>query len=185
MADVLANGTFVPTRIVMGSGYIPAGQTARTMTGVVTPVKSLTINKVERTPDGLLIVGGVYSNEDVTADFYFRELALYAKCRYADGSEGSEILYSYGNAGDTADLMVAYGTSAVVERQMDLVTTISNDAQVSLTIASGVFMTHEQAETLIREELAAIDLNITDDTTGFKYKWGMENGIVYLEEVAE
>lgn len=134
---------FTPTRIVIGSGYIPAGKTAKTMTDVVETVKVLQLNKKERTPDGKAIFGGMYSNEDITAAFFFRELALYAKAVYADGTEIPECLYSYGNAGETAELMPAYSTGTVVERQMDLVTYIGNDAQVNLTIESGVVVTAE------------------------------------------
>lgn len=148
-ADCLAGAVFTPTRIVIGSGSLPSGTAPASLTTVITPVKSLTINKAQRTPDGKCVFGGVYSNKDVTKDFYFRELALYAKGVYLndDGSvksETSETMYSYGNAGSTADLMRAYSTEHVVERQMDLVCWVGNTAQVNLTIASDVYVTREQ-----------------------------------------
>lgn len=148
-ADCLAGAVFTPTRIVIGSGSLPSGTASASLTAVITPVKSLTINKAQRTPDGKCVFGGVYSNKDVTKDFYFRELALYAKGVYLndDGtvkSETAETLYSYGNAGSTADLMRAYSTEHVVERQMDLVCWVGNTAQVNLTIASDVYVTREQ-----------------------------------------
>lgn len=148
-ADCLAGAVFTPTRIVIGSGTLPSGTAIASLTAVITPVKSLTINKAQRTPDGKCIFGGVYSNKDVTQDFYFRELALYAKGVYLndDGtvrSETAETLYSYGNAGSTADLMRAYSTEHVVERQMDLVCWVGNTAKVNLTIASDVYVTREQ-----------------------------------------
>lgn len=150
LADVQAGAVFTPTRIVMGSGSMPSGATAQGMTDVITPVKSLAINKKKRTPDGKCVFGGVYTNEEVTEPFYFRELALYAKAVYLneDGSvksEGAETLYSYGNAGATADYMPAHSTSTVVEKQMDLVTWVGNDAQVDLTIETGIFVTQDQA----------------------------------------
>lgn len=148
-ADCLAGAVFTPTRIVIGSGTLPSGTAIASLTAVITPVKSLTINKAQRTPDGKAIFGGVYSNKDITQDFYFRELALYAKGVYLndDGtvrSETAETLYSYGNAGSTADLMRAYSTEHVVERQMDLVCWVGNTAKVNLTIASDVYVTREQ-----------------------------------------
>lgn len=150
LADVQAGAVFTPTRIVVGSGTMIGGATTQSMTAVITPVKSIAINKKQRTPDGKCIFGGVYTNEEVTAPFYFRELALYAKAVYlnADGtvkSEGAETLYSYGNAGTTADYMPAYSTSTVVEKQIDLITWVGNDAQVDLTIETGVYVTREQA----------------------------------------
>lgn len=151
LADVQAGAVFTPTRIVIGSGTMPAGATTQAMTAVITPVKSLAINKKKRTPDGKCIFGGVYTNAEVTEPFYFRELALYAKAVYIneDGtvkSEGAETLYSYGNAGATADYMAAYSASTVVERQMDLVTWVGNDAKVDLTIESGVYVVQEAFE---------------------------------------
>lgn len=145
LADVQAGAIFTPTRIVIGSGSMAGGATAQEMTDVIAPVKSLTINRKKRTTDGKCIFGGVYTNEEVTEPFYFRELALYAKAVYLneDGSikaEGSETLYSYGNAGETADYMPAYSSSTVVEKQLDLVIWIGNDAQVDLTIESGVYV---------------------------------------------
>lgn len=149
LADVQAGAVFVPTRIVIGSGSMTGGATAQGMTDVITPVKSLVINKKRRTPDGKCVFGGVYTNEEITEPFYFRELALYAKAvsYNADGSvksEGAETLYSYGNAGATADYMPAHSTSTVVEKQMDLVVWVGNDTQVNLTIESGINVTHKE-----------------------------------------
>lgn len=145
-SEVQAGAVFVPTRIVIGSGEMPTGKKSATMTDVVAPVASLTINKKERTPDGKAIYGGVYTNKDITTAFYFRELALYAKAEYRDDNgnvvqEVPEVLYSYGNAGSTADYMPAYSTNTVVERQMDLVVFVGNETNIDLTIESGMYVT--------------------------------------------
>ena len=171
LADVQAGAIFTPTRIVIGSGSLPGGATTQGMTDVIKPVKSLTINKKKRTPDGKCVFGGVYTNEEVTEAFYFRELALYAKAVYhnADGSvksEGAETLYSYGNAGTTADYMPAYSTSTVVEKQMDLVTWVGNDAQVDLSIESGIYITHEGFDSHAARHAADGDDPITPASIG-------------------
>lgn len=189
-ADVQAGAVFIPTKIVMGSGYMPAGKTPVDMTDVVTPVRELVISKIEKTNDGKCIIGGVYSNKDMDTPFYFRELAVYARAEYraADGTVTKsvpEVLYSYGNAAGTADYMPAYSTDAVVEKQMDLVVYIGSNATVSLTIESGVYVTREQVIALIDENVPDADLTILDKTTGAKYVWGIDNGAVYLEEVAQ
>lgn len=164
LADIQAGAVFTPTRIVIGSGSMLSGSTAQSMTDVITPVRSLAINKKSRTPDGKCVFGGVYTNSEVTEPFYFRELALYAKAVYlnTDGSvksEGAETLYSYGNAGTTADYMPAYSTNTAVEKQIDLVCWVGNDAQVDLTIESGVFLTQKQAVQNIQ--------HINPGTTGY------------------
>ena len=134
--------TFEATKIVMGSGNIPSGYTAATMTAVVAPVIELEINKKKRAGDGTVTFGGAFSNETITEAFYFREFALFARVQYADGTYSDEVLYSYGNAGGNADLIPAYSTSTVVEKQMDLVVYVGNETQVNLTVASGLYNTH-------------------------------------------
>ena len=140
LADVQMGAVFTPTKIVIGSGKMPPGTTARTISAVVTPVIELTINKKERANDGTVVIGGIYSNETIREDFYFRELALFAKAVKSDGSPTQEVLYSYGNAGELADLMPAYTSGSPVERQIDLVTYIGNDTKVDVTVTSGMYI---------------------------------------------
>lgn len=171
LADVQSGAVFTPTRIVIGSGSMTGGATAQGMTDVITPVKSLAISKKKRTPDGKCVFGGVYTNEEITEPFYFRELALYAKAVYhnEDGSvksEGAETLYSYGNAGATADYMPAYSTSTIVEKQMDLVVWVGNDTQVDLTIESGIYITHDVFDAHAARHASGGDDPITPESIG-------------------
>lgn len=176
---IQVGASFTPTRIVMGSGTLPTGTTARNIKALVSPVKTLAINKAVSSNDGTAIIGGLYSNQDVSVAFYFREIGLYAKAVYADGTETDEVLYAYGNFGSTADHMPAYTSGQLVERQLDILVYVGNDAQISVTISSNAYVTQEQ----LRNAINAIDLTITDDTTGYKYKCGIDNGAVYMEEV--
>ena len=176
MSHVQMGAVFEPTKIVIGSGFLPAGTTPRTITAVVTPIKTLTINKKKRSNDGTVTVGGVYTNQDVSTDFYFRELALYAKATYADGTAVPECLYSYGNAGDAAELMPAYSSGQPVERQMDIVTLIGNDAEVDLTIESGIWVTREQMEEALADAGGGLvvieageDIPVAERKEGFLY----------------
>lgn len=151
----IGGGVFDATRIVMGSGYMPTGQAVGTITDVVTPVVSLDINKKEKTPDGKAILGGYYSNKEITTAFYWRELAVYARVAYPqeDGSYkySEEVLYSYGNAGSSADYMAAYSSNTAVEKQIDLVTWIGNETQINLNIEGGVYVTVTQINNMITQ----------------------------------
>ena len=146
---------FDATKLVIGSGSMPTGATVASMTAVVTPVKELNITKKKQTNDGKAIFGGVYTNIDITSAFYFREFALYARPMYVaeDGSTtyGDEVLYVYGNAGETADLMPAYSTSTVIEKELDMIVWVGNEATVNLEIAGGVYITRAEVEELILE----------------------------------
>ena len=139
LAESQVGALFVPTKIVMGSGTMPSGSTPRSMTAVATPVVQLSINKKRASDDGKVIIGGIYSNASITEAFYFRELGLYAQLQLADGSFSEEVLYAYANAGSSADLMAA-ASSAVIEKQIDLVTYIGSDTQIDLTIESGAYI---------------------------------------------
>lgn len=154
-AEMQAGGTFTPTKIVMGKGYMPSGKTTRTMTAVAEVVKELSLNKKKALTDGAgdFVFGGVFNNQDISTAFYFRELALFAKVVRADQTETSEVLYSYGNAGDNAELIPAYSTGSVVERQIDIITYIGNDAQVDLSVASGVYVMHDEYD----EDMEAVN----------------------------
>lgn len=163
LAEIQAGGgEFDATRLVVGSGNIPAGKTAATMTAVTTPVVSLEISKKEKTPDGKAIFGGYFSNKDVTTAFRFKEFALYARAIYRNESgaitgTGDEVLYSYGNAGDSADLIPAYSTSTVVEKSLDLVSWVGNETQINLEVSSGVYASQEEVRD-IRESLTMVVL---------------------------
>lgn len=145
LADVQAGGELDATRLVMGSGDIPAGKTSATMTDVVYPVINIAISSKEKTPDGKVIFGGYYSNTSVTEDFRFKEFALYARAIYRDDAgeiirTSDEVLYSYGNAGSSADLIPAYTTGAAVEKQLEMVSYVGNETNVNLTVESGIYV---------------------------------------------
>lgn len=191
MADIQMGAKFVPTKIVIGSGYMPTGKTVSTMTSVAEVVKELPINKAEKLPDGEAIFGGIFTNEDITQAFYYRELGLYAKAVYfaEDGSikkETPEVLYSYGNAGANAELIPAYGTGSIIERQLDLLVYIGNDTIVNLMIETGLYVTIPVFnDTVERLEKDIEEVRyIVDSVTTEKYQWNMSSGDLSLKSVS-
>lgn len=190
LGDVQMGARFVPTKIVIGKGYLPQGKTTRTMTDVADVVKELALNKATKNPDGDAIFGAIFSNEDIQEAFYYRELGLYAKGVYYNQSGGveretAEVLYSYGNAGENAELIPAYSTGSVVERQLDLLVYIGNDTEVKLEIETGLYVTIPVFnDTVERLEKDIEEVRyIVDSTTAKKYEWAMESGTLSLDEV--
>lgn len=173
LGHVQMGAVFTPTRIVIGNGSLPAGTTVQTITAVVAPVQTLTISKKKRSNDGLVTIGGVYSNKEVTTNFYFRELGLYAKAVYPNGTEIAEVLYCYGNAGNSADLMPAYTSGQPVEREIDIVTYIGNETDVDLTIGSNVYVTQSQMAEFSAGGFVIIpegeDIAVANRKSGFLY----------------
>ena len=150
-------GKLMPTRIVMGSGYMPAGTTTRTITNVVIPFAELTINKKSPKENGDFMLGGLFTNSDLTQDEYFRELGLYAKVEKSDGSMTEEMLYSYGNAFDNAELIPKYGVDTAIERQLDIITYVGNDAQVVVEVTSGIVVDKQEFTEAIGNLQSQID----------------------------
>lgn len=190
LGDVQMGASFVPTKIVIGKGYLPQGKTTRTMTDVADVVKELALNKATKNPDGDAIFGAIFSNADIQEAFYYRELGLYAKGVYYNQSgdverETAEVLYSYGNAGENAELIPAYSTGSVVERQLDLLVYIGNDTEVKLEIETGLYVTIPVFnDTVERLEKDIEEVRyIVDSTTAKKYEWAMESGTLSLDEV--
>ncbi|WP_418434409.1 hypothetical protein, partial [Anaerotignum lactatifermentans] len=70
LGDVQMGASFVPTKIVIGKGYLPQGKTTRTMTDVADVVKELALNKATKNPDGDAIFGAIFSNADIQEAFY-------------------------------------------------------------------------------------------------------------------
>ena len=168
LAELHLGARFQPTKIVIGSGFLPEGKTTRTISAVVTPVIELPVAKAERVNKGTAVFGASFTNKDTTEDFFYRELALYAKGVYADGTETAEVLYSYGNAGKVAELIPAYQTANIVSKEIDLLVYIGNDTQVILQMSDGVYVgmkTFHRTVAALRAEIAACGGNITKTIT--------------------
>ncbi|MCU7378115.1 MAG: phage tail protein [Clostridiales Family XIII bacterium] len=167
LADVIGKGgIFTPTRIVVGSGSMPSGKAAKDMTTLVKQEAQFPINKKKRMADqSNALIGGAFSNKDVTQGFTLKEIGIYAKAVYADGTESSEVLYSYGNAGDQGDYIPAYSTSTVVERQIDITAYIGAEATVNLTVESQVYIstdTFDAANQGIENSINTINTDMTE-----------------------
>ena len=127
IAKVMASrGSITFTRIVMGDGYMPSSQVPEHMTAVVSPKATMEITKCEVTGNGAAVVGGRYDNSEQSQDFEWRELGLYAR----DPDVG-EILYSYGNTGESAETIPAGGGATAIEKLIDVVTYVGNDVNVT------------------------------------------------------
>lgn len=131
------------TRIAIGDGSL-GGTSILELNSLISEKKSLTISKLKVLTDGKATVGAVLSNQDITSGFYFREIGV-----FANDPDLGEILYCYGNAGDTADYIPAgsNGGSDLIEKSIDVITIVGNAESVTATIDSSmVFETPEGAQ---------------------------------------
>lgn len=127
------------TKYVLGDAQL-GGQSITTLTGVISPKKTVDVTRLKMTPPNQATVGFVLSNQDVTTGFYFRELGLYA----LDPDEG-EILYWYANAGDTADYIPPTNTGDVISKTIDMLVYVGTASNVTLTIDQNLaYVTHDE-----------------------------------------
>lgn len=142
IAALIAGGTLEFTRIAVGDGNIPEGQTALTMTDLSHRLFDVDINEVYSDSESQATVIGIFNNSQTETGFYYRELGLFAK----DPATGAEILYCYGNAGDEAEWISPAGSESVIEKEVHIVTLVGNATEVKATLKSGIYLTQEQAK---------------------------------------
>lgn len=105
----------------------------------------------------------------VTQGYYINEIGLYAKA--AGAPDSSAVLYSIAvTAGANGDYMPPYNGYNPAQITQDWIATVNNTATVTIQ-STGAALLAEDAN------------KVTDDTTHIKYKIGIDNGLVYLEEV--
>lgn len=143
LAKGVAGQNIKYTKIVLGDGYLEEGQTPRTLTEVINPKATVDITKLAINGDGTVTVGGVFTNQEVSDGFYYRELGLYAED--PDPAVG-EVLYCYGNCGDLAEWIPPIGGSTIVEKTIDIVTAIGSATNVTAYIPADAYATKEDYE---------------------------------------
>ena len=189
IAKVMASkGSITFTRIVMGDGYMPSSQVPEHMTAVVSPKATMEITKCEVTGSGAAVVGGRYDNSEQSQDFEWRELGLYAK----DPDLG-EILYSYGNTGESAETIPAGGGATAIEKLIDVVTYVGNDVNVTAEFAPYVVPSADEITITNKDNRLSVKdgglqlkhAAIVDATGGFVSYDGMDEKVNDLIAQAE
>ena len=146
LAKGLVGGTIRFTKIVLGDGYIPEGSAPRSMNDVVSPKAVVDISKLKLNPDGTVVVGGIFNNRELNDGFYYRELGLYVE---DPDQNAGEVLYCYGNAGDTAEWIPPTGGSTILEKTIDIITVIGNAANVTAYIPADAYVTRAEYDNVI------------------------------------
>lgn len=146
IAALVAGGTLEFTRIAVGDGNVPAGQTPLTMTDLSHRLFDVAINEVYSDSESQATVIGVFNNSQTETGFYYRELGLFAK----DPATGAEILFCYGNAGDEAEWISPAGSESVIEKEVHIVTLVGNATTFTATMKSGIYPTMEQMTAAIK-----------------------------------
>lgn len=170
------------TRIVTGNGsYTAAEKTLAALqerTALKSQKNSYPLSDIDIFSDYSVKVTALITNQDpvtrktlVTQGYYINEMGLYGKPAGADDS--AEVLYSITvTAGENGDFMPPYNGYNPAQIIQDYFATVDNSAQVTIN-STGAALLVEDANKL------------RDDTTKQKYRLGIDNGLIYIQEVDE
>ena len=114
------------TKIKMGSGTL-TDISADKLTNLIYTEATIDINQILKGED-YVSIRGIFSNEDITSGFYWKEVGLFAK----DPNMG-EILFAYSNAGNTADYISPAEMEEIV-RTIVMVISLSNASNITIII---------------------------------------------------
>lgn len=128
------------SRAEIGSGVLPTEDDILARTSLVQSVKSLPISNISVNKNHAQVTMN-FSNQSITAPFYWREVGLYA----TDPDDG-EILYAYGYADDHVEYIPTF-SAGPMEFIFSMVIQIGNSTNVTAVVdGSLVYCTIEKAQ---------------------------------------
>lgn len=133
LARALTGEALKFTTMQMGDGEL--GDTAiSTLTALISPASSVGINTL-RNKGNYAAVSGYFTNAELTAGFYWREIGLFVADPDAPDDRSKDILYCYQNAGSLADYIPA-SDSELITKRINIAAIVSNAVEVSAVLES-------------------------------------------------
>lgn len=154
------------TKAVSGNGSYTAGENLASRTALKNQMQEFAINTVIVQNTTNVYVKFIITNypdaqHALATGYYVREIGLYA----TDPDEG-EILYAIATAvTDQWDYMPSYNNLLPSTITIEMLTEVANASTVTIEAPNKMYL--------------------YDDNTGDKYQLGVEDGVLYFEEVAE
>ncbi|MFD5020000.1 phage tail protein [Paenibacillus sp. NPDC058367] len=149
-AKIQTGTALVFNRIGIGAGSL-GSLPITAMNALISEKMSLPISKLQVQQGGKAIVGGVLSNQDVTAGFFFREIGIFAQ-----DPDNGEILYCYANSGTGAEYISAAGGTDLIEKSIDIITLTANASSISANISSGIYASTDDLNLAVSNSIKLI-----------------------------
>lgn len=135
-AKVDAGSRMQLTKCMLGSGTLSSGQSLENLTGLITPVQTLSIASISYSENnGACVITAVTDNSNVSTGYYLREFGIFAR----DPNDG-EILYAIAQDANP-DYIPPSGTSAVVSQEIGVALSFSNAANVTAQVNTSAIAT--------------------------------------------
>ncbi|MCD8364787.1 MAG: phage tail protein [Clostridiales bacterium] len=162
-----ASGTITLTRAVTGAGEHSSSEDLSSCTALTDQRQEFALSNVKVQNSTNVYVKFVMSNatdmdgNSLSTGYYVKEVDLYAK-----GSDGTEVLYAIATAvTDQWDYMPSYNDLLPSTITVEFLIEVANAEEVTIESPNSMYL--------------------YDDTTGDKYVLGVDNGLLYYEEVEE
>lgn len=135
-AKVDAGSRMQLTKCMLGSGTLSSGKSLENLTGLITPVQTLSIASISYSENnGACAITAVTDNSNVSTGYYLREFGIFAR----DPNDG-EILYAVAQDANP-DYIPPSGTSAVVSQEIGVALSFSNAANVTAQVNTSAIAT--------------------------------------------
>ena len=121
----------VITRLAIGDGFIPDGETYDRLNALVSEVYSPSLIGKGILAADLAELRFDYTSAITNEGFWFREIGI-----FAEGLEGNEVLYAAENLGKYAEYIPPLESATFVKRVVSLLVKISNAANVTINVTN-------------------------------------------------
>lgn len=147
VAESQGSGQLIFTCIKLGDGTLTEGEDIKALTVVKHPMLTANISDTDSTVAGQVSIMAVISNMAVETGFFAREVGIYAKI----GTDGTERLYAYTNAGNYGDYMPDK-SQPVDENKIKITIIIGNASSVSAEINSSlIYPTQKEVNDIVEK----------------------------------
>lgn len=182
ITSLIAGETIEFTRIVVGSGEMPAEVEPIDMEALVQPVANAT-SSVPTVDNGVLSMVVEYRNDmngGLKTGFWLREFGIFAKTEKSE-----EVLLYYATLGDSPQPVNAYQDNRIDIRRYPVSIALEVDADIQVTYNPGAFITAEEAEELIHsivseaitETIGDISSIVIEDITIPATGWALDEDL--------
>ena len=144
------------TKVELGDGLLPEGQSVDDMIALVHSVMSLPLQNFVNNGDGTARLRFVLDNNNLEKGFFNREIGVFAKV-----GDGIEQLYAYTNAGNLADYIPGK-ENPISSKIINLHIVVGNAANLTIVAENSAYVTKlDLAEHETKEELDHPDGSVT------------------------
>lgn len=131
-ARAIAGAPLKFTKMQLGDGSL-GSKSIDSLTALINPVASVAISTLKYSGN-FAVVGCVFTNGDLSAGFYWREVGLFAADPDAPDDRSKDILYCYQNAGNLAEYIAA-SDSEIIFKRINIAAIVDDAATVSAVLA--------------------------------------------------